>query len=261
MLRRSCIVAAILMMAAPAVLAQNSPGAIDLGKMRQAGAVFRVMFSATDAICPRQTGMFRIGKNGIVTDISVILRGDSPDYRMNPTAAPNEFTYRRRIDTDFCRIDIDIGEQQKRNGEWTPLIYPLARGLDAILESADKKDDYPASQIEMYIQNSRAGPRGSLRQGVTATYADYLRFEGAKDCFDATGTFVIDKSGVTLLFPTNIGSELNQFSIERVEVDADHSALNLSQGSCRVVFAISASTSRDGVWTQLPILPFKESRP
>jgi hypothetical protein len=98
---------------------------------------------------------------------------------------------------------------------------------------------------------------GNLLQGWTATFKSVVGFEEAKDCFDAVGTFQIDQSGVTLLFPAGLAGELNRFFIERVDVDADHSTLYLSRGSCRVGFTISASTFREGSWAPLPIAPRK----
>jgi len=125
----SCVVrlvAALLMMAlAPAAVAQQSSGYMDLEDLSGVGprlVVVRVMFSRTGATCPRQTGMIRISSNGGLTDTLVLLKDDSRGYRMNPTAAPDSFTRRRRIETDSCRIDIDIGEQQQKNGEWKPLV-------------------------------------------------------------------------------------------------------------------------------------------
>jgi hypothetical protein len=62
---------------------------------------------------------------------------------------------------------------------------------------------------------------------------------------------------VTLWFPAGLERELNRFIIERVDVDADHSTLYLSRGSCRVGFTVGASTLREGSWAPLPIAPFK----
>jgi hypothetical protein len=71
------------------------------------------------------------------------------------------------------------------------------------------------------------------------------------------GTYLIDQSGVVLLFPTGLGGQLNRFVAERVDVDPEHGTLYLSRGSCRVGFTISASISREGAWVALPIAPFK----
>jgi hypothetical protein len=77
-----------------------------------------------------------------------------------------------------------------------------------------------------------------------------------QDCFEAVGIYLIDQDGVTLLFPTDLGGELNRFFLERVDVDAWHSTLYLSRGACRVGFTVSASTLREGSWAPLPIRPF-----
>jgi hypothetical protein len=136
--------------------------------------------------------------------------------------------------------------------------YPFARGPDA------KRDELPVfspSQHEAFNRDVRAGAHtGNLHQGVTGTFKDVQSFEGSKDCFEAVATFMIDRSGVTLLFPIGIGGELNRFFIERVDADADHSTLYLSRGSCRVAFTISASISREGSWVPLPIGPPKSSK-
>lgn len=256
-------IAVLLMLGfSSAALAQKSSGYMDLEEMSGVGprlVVVRVMFSGTDATCPRQTGMIRISSNGALTDILALLKDNSPGYQMNPTAAPDSFTYRRRIETDSCRIDVDIGEQQQKNGEWKPLIYRYARGLEAIREDTRKVDDLPAlspAKREAYDRADREQLHaGNLRQGVTATITSGTRFEGIDNCFEAVGTYLIDQNGVTMLFATDLGGELNRFLIKRLDSDADHSTLFLSRGSCRVGFTVSASIFQEGAWSPLPIAP------
>jgi hypothetical protein len=175
---------------------------------------------------------------------------------MDATPDPDEFTARRRVATDSCRIDIDISEQQKKNGEWVR----LSTGRSVISDDRSRKtDDLPAMSPAEREAYDRAGQAqmhvGSLRQGILATMAEGAGFEGMRDCFQAVGTYLIDQGGVTMLFPTGMGEELNRFFIERVDVDAEHSTLYLSRGSCRVGFTISASISREGSWVPLPIAP------
>jgi hypothetical protein len=268
MLRTPQVIAALLMMAlSPAALAQKSSGYMDLEDIGSVYgtqlAVFRVAISKTDAICPQQTGIFRISPNGGVTEILPILQG-VPDWRMDETAAPDDFTYRRRVATDSCRIDIDISEQQQQNGEWAPLLS--GSRPNAVSDDLRRKaDDPPAlSPTQHEAIDRHMGVRahaGNLLQGWTATFKNIVGFKGAKDCFDAVGTFQIDQSGVTLLFPAGLGGELNRFFIERVDADADHSTLYLSRGSCRVGFTIGASTFHEGSWVPLPIAPPRRSKP
>jgi hypothetical protein len=261
MLRAPQIIAALLTMALSPAVAQKSSGHMDLEDMSSADtqlAVFRVMLSGTDAICPQQTGIFRIASHGRVMDILAVLRGSSPDYQMGETAAPDDFTYRRRVATDSCRIDIDVSEQQLGNGEWMPLLSsrPQVANSDDLSRTTDIPPVMSPAEREGYDRNSRASKdAGNLRQGVTATIKSGLWRGGREDCFEAVGTYLIDRGGVTLLFPAGLAGELNRFFIERVDVDADHSTLYLSRGSCRVGFTISASTFREGYWAPLPIAP------
>jgi hypothetical protein len=268
-LRVSHIIAALLMVAlSPAALAQKSSGHMDLEDMSGVPgsqlAVFRVAISKTDAICPQQIGTFRIRANDSVTDIVTVLPGGR-DWRMDETTGPDDFTERRRVSTDSCRIDIDISEQQQRNGEWVPLLLPSASRPNATSGGLTRKiDDSPAlspAELEAHGRNDRARLHaGSLRQGVGGTFKSVVGFEGMQDCFEAVGTYLIDQGGVTLLFPTGLGGELNRFAIERVDVDADHSTLYLSRGSCRVGFTISASILREGSWVPLAIAPINPSK-
>jgi hypothetical protein len=264
MLRTPQVIAALLMMAlSPAALAQKSSGYMDLDDVSSDYgtqlAVFRVMISKTEAICPQQTGIFGIGRNGGVTDIVAALRGFG-GWRMDPAAAPDDFTYRRRLATDSCRIDIDISEQQKRDDEWMPLLS--ASRPNAISDDRSRKIDDPpplsaAEAAAFDRHNNVRAHSGHLRQGWISTIKGVEGFEGAKDCFDALATFQIDQTGVMLLFPTGLKGELNRFFIERVDVDDNHSTLYLSRGSCRVGFTIGASILREGSWVPLPIAPFK----
>jgi hypothetical protein len=177
---------------------------------------------------------------------------------MDETAGSDDFIYRRRVATDSCRIDIDISEQQQRNGEWVPLLLPSDAALDDLTRKIDDSPALSPAEHEAYGRNDRAKLHaGSLLQGVGGTFKRVVGFEGMQDCFDAVGTYLIDQGGVTLLFPTGLGGELNRFAIERVDVDADHSTLYLSRGSCRVAFTIGGSISREGSWVPLPIAPFK----
>jgi hypothetical protein len=263
MLRVFRLVVALSLMASPlAALAQKSSGHIDLEDMSGVGprlVVVRVMISKTDAICPQQTGTFRIGPHGSVYDILLVRRGDQY-WRMDATPDPDDFTFRRRVTTDSCRIDIDISEQQKRNDEWVLLSQKSSTRANAGSDDvARKTDDPPAmshAEHEAYRRAEQAlAHAGNLRQGVTLTLAGGVGFEGMDGCFEAAGTYLIDQGGVTLLFQTGLGPELNRFFIERVDSDADHSTLYLSNGSCRVGFTISASTMNNESWIPLPIAP------
>lgn len=272
MFRAHRIIAALTMMTlSSGVLAQKSSGYVNLNDFSSAYgaqlAAFRVMISKTDANCPRQlTGMFRIEPNGRVTDIGVALwlvpelqHGDdgkiARDTDLSPVAAPDDFTYRKRVAMESCRIDVDISEQHKRDDVWIPLLSS-ARPNAPPNEKLDRLPAMTPAELEIYDRHIKARAHaGNLLQGVTGNFKIGVNFEGAKDCFDAVAIYRIDQLGVTLLFPAGLDGELNRFFVERVDADADHSTLYLSRGSCRVGFTISASTLRDGVWSPLRIAP------
>jgi hypothetical protein len=271
MLRAARIISALAAtVLAPVALAQKSSGYMDLDDLSSDYgvqlAVFRIVISKTDAICPQQTGLFRIAPNGRVTDIEAILwwpleSSSSKGMDLSPVPAPDDFTHRRRLAMEACRIDLDITEQQKRDGEWIPLLSLLRpnapeRPSTTPSHAIDEPPAKSSARLEAFDRHLRARAHaGNLLQGWIATSKGSVGFEGAKDCFDAVATYRIDQLGLTLLFPAGLEGELNRFFIERVDADADHSTLFLSRGSCRVGFTISASIFRDGVWIPLPIAP------
>jgi len=269
MLRALHLIAALLITAlSPAALAQKSSGHMDLDDLSSVYgaqlAAFRVMISKTDVICPQQTGLFRIAPNGLVTNIEALLwlvpelpRTDGKIVKgmdLSPVPAPDDFTYRRRLAMESCRIDVDISEQQKRDGEWIPLLSLQRPNAPSSRKNDDPQAMLPA--LEAFDRQMHATEHaGNLLQGRSGTFKSVVAFDGAKDCFNAIATYRIDQLGMTLLFPAGLEGELNRFFIERVDSDADHSTLYLSRGSCRVGFTIRASILRDGVWTPLPIAP------
>ena len=179
---------------------------------------------------------------------------------MDTMAHPDDFTYRRRAELDSCRIDVDISEQLKKDGEWIPLLRPSADRPNASSDDLTRKTaSGPAlspAEVEAFDRyNGARAHAGKLRQGVGGTFKTVVWFPGMQGSFDAVATYLIEQGGVTLLFPTGVGGELNRFFIERVDVDTNRSTLYLSRGSCRVSFTISASISREGYWITLPIEP------
>jgi len=61
---------------------------------------------------------------------------------------------------------------------------------------------------------------------------------------------------VAFLFATALPGTLNTFTIERTEIDADHSRLHLVRGDCRFELTIGKSIRRDGEWRAVPVAPF-----
>jgi hypothetical protein len=255
------VVVAVLMatILSPVALAQKSTGHMELDDMSAGGprmAIARVAISKTDATCPHQTGMIRIGTFWGVKDTVIALPGPG-DWAIESDAPdPDDFSFRRRLATASCRIDIDVSKQQQRNGDWIPLSKQSPEPPNVDSKVKDRGAMPSAENVFDRYERARR-TAGGLRQGVIGIFANNLWKGDVQDCFEAVGVYLIDQSGVTLLFPTALGEELNRFFLERVDVDADHSTLYLSRDSCRVGFTISASVLREGAWVPLPITPFK----
>jgi hypothetical protein len=113
MLRAPRLIAALLIIAlSPAALAQTSSGHMDLDDMNTAVgqrlAIARVMISKTETVCPQQSGMIRIDAQGGVRDVVVALAlPGSPDWMLETSADADDFSFRRRLATGTCRIDIE----------------------------------------------------------------------------------------------------------------------------------------------------------
>jgi hypothetical protein len=260
------LVAVLLMIAlSPATLAQKSTGHMDLEDVNGAPgphhAVARVAISKTDAVCPQQIGVIRIGNRWGVRDTVVALPG-GPGWTIESSAADaDDFSFRRRLATDSCRIDIDVSEQRRRNGEWVPLSKQSSEQPNDNRMPKINDDTTTALAKRAFNPYDRArADAGGLQQGLLGILPSGLWKGEIQDCFEAVGTYLIDRGGVTLLFPTDLGEELNRFSMERVDVDADHSTLYLSRGACRVGFTISAATWREGLWVPQPIEPLGQSK-
>jgi hypothetical protein len=265
MLRAPHVIPALLIMVlSPSALAQKSTGHMELDDMSTSGgprlAIASVVISKTEAVCPKQTGMIRIDARGRVRDTVLALVGPG-NWTLESAPDPDDFSFRRRLATASCRIDIDVSKQQQRNGEWVALSKqpPDPPNDDRAPRINDGVGSPSTENIFDRYWRARASA-GSLRQGLVGIFPSILWKGEVQDCFDAVGIYLIDQRGVTFLFPTDLGRELNRFFLERVDVDADHSTLYLSRGSCRVGFTISASTLSNGSWVSLPIVPFDSSK-
>ena len=89
------------------------------------------------------------------------------------------------------------------------------------------------------------GSIGSL-QGYWFAGSGALFDDPPATCLEALGDYLIDQQSVAFLFATALPGTLNTFTIERTEIDADHSRLHLVRGDCRFELTIGKSIRRDG---------------
>jgi len=143
----------------------------------------------------------------------------SPSCRAATARSLRTWTYRRFpppmtsltggvLAMEFCRIDVDISEQQKQDGEWVPLLS-LERPN---APSSRKNDDPPVmspTRLEAFDRHMRATAHaGNLLQGRSATIKSVVGFEGAKRLLRC-GCDLSDRSARRdILFPAGLEGEL-----------------------------------------------------
>jgi hypothetical protein len=228
----------------------------------------RVAFTATDAACPHEFGTLRFRSDGGIAHLKAFGLLSSAEGRWGTTLLDDK-TYRHRVATDTCRVDVDFGEEVRRDNIWTPVLLPrMLRPSLSAEERSEAERQYkesfryrqypvPLAQFGRYKDAlSARAAMGSLRQGVSGTMSEGLAFDGEQPCFDAVGDYLIDSRGVALQFVTNLPGELNRFVMERVDIDDDHSRLYLTHGDCRFEITIRASVLARDQWVPRSIAPF-----
>jgi hypothetical protein len=270
---RKALFCSILSAFATAAAAQEPSGRVDLdvlaGNPLPQLVVGRVIFSPTDAACPQQLGTLRLrsdGQNRELTGLGFLA--NSHNWTWNTTPLDDE-TYRHRVATSTCRVDLDIRQQVRRDGVWTALFLPrpLRPSLSpeersaAKREQEDRPSPSPAERFGRYRDALDArSAMGSLRQGGPITISQGFGFEGVQTCFDAVGDYLVEQNGVAFQFVTDLPGNLNRFVLERIDVDDDHSRLSLSRDDCRVEITIGASILWQGQWVARSIAPFIPSQ-
>jgi hypothetical protein len=232
--------------------------------------VVRVVFTPTAAICPQRLGTLRFRADGSINELTAFGFLSSPHDWQAATTALDDETYRSRVATDSCRVDLDIGEQVRLDNVWTPVLLPRQRRPSLTQEERRKAtqeyanshpDPVPLAQFGSYIDAGNArGTLGSLRQGGVGAMAEGLPFDGAQRCFEAVGDYLVDQRGLALQFVANLPGGLNRFAIERVDIDDEHSRLYLTRGDCRFALTIGASVRAGDQWVSRSIAPFIEPK-
>jgi hypothetical protein len=254
------------------VSAQEPSGRVDLDLMASIPGsqlvVSGVAFTKTAATCPREFGTLRFRRDGGIDYLKALGVLSTAEGRSGTTALDDE-TYRHRIATETCRIDMDIALQVRQDNDWISVRLPemlrprLSEGErdEAVRRYREsyrgRQGLVPLAQLDRYKDALAArSAMGSLRQGVGGTMSQGLTFEGAQTCFDGFGDYLVDRHRVTFQFVTNLPGELNRFVMERVDLDDDHSRLYLAHDDCRFELTISAAVLARDQWVPRSIAPF-----
>jgi hypothetical protein len=277
----------------PIYLDAMSGARIDLDAVSGSGprkVVFaRVSFvENVSSRCPEDTGALQIHGGWLGQSRMALLwdpegQGSSNGWRSTLKPSDDE-TYQYRVALPGCRTDIAIRQQVFREGAWTTLLVrrelrpsvpeeerrelerqrlalPERRSvenslLDALL-GRELSDREAARQAAV-----AASQRKSLHEVPTFRQAFFFD-EIPPTCFDASGYYRVERTGVVLSFPAPPDIRItppppggvNRFLIERVNLDENRSRLNFTRGDCRWEITIGQSVLRSGVWVPVPIAP------
>jgi hypothetical protein len=260
-----------------AVIAQEPTGQIDLeavARWAQSRPEFvlvtGVLFVENDAQCMEDKGAVRISGRTLryihTTEAVIPFQDDSPlraNSWSNSTTAIDDETYQNRYSTSYCRLDIAVRQQVRRDGFWkslpvvrhTPPNQSLKRrGVRPLPGESLNEQKAPSLDQKEEREVLRAmGNAGRL----LATSGWGFTFDNSPEiCLEALGNFRVDRSGFQLSFLLPLSGDLNRFVIQRTELDAERGRLSLTHDNCRWELTVGRlSVRRNGQWVALPLAP------
>jgi hypothetical protein len=189
--------------------------------------------------------------------------------KIDPT---DDFTYRLQYIRPNCRVDIDIRQQVRADGEWKSLLVirerrpslseeerkeEVRRRLDAL---GLPKASEPATQSDVAKKlNEFFGSKGPPRWGG-GTFSWGVGFDDApQSCMEVIGEYVMTKVSFAMAFFAPLPGELNKFVLEGTDLDDYHGRIFLTKDDCRFEFTISQSAIRDGKSVPIPLRALPET--
>jgi hypothetical protein len=251
--------------------AQQPSGRIDLDAVAAASAMVtaRVVFTKSEAACPEDEAILRIS-GGLLRQHQRIPR-KARFQRVETYRPVDDETYRHRIATKDCRLDIVVRQQVYREDDaWVSLLVPRISRPSLSLderqrlqrELVDRLRSPPtASDARISSALKARGTTGSLAQGGGGIFSAGAKFEDAPvTCVEAIGNYAVDQDGITFFFATGLPGNLNRFVIERTDIDDDHSRLYLTGADCRFEITVGADVLHNDTWVARSIAPVTPSR-
>ena len=253
------------------------------------------VFEDANLDCPDERWTIQVS-NGMLSihHFNLPLSDPKPEFPTRHVFDPlDDATYRLQTVSRDCRVDIDIRQQVRLDGEWKALLVTAERrpslseearkeavrrrlsDLHKLTEpkkdtnsetqgdsdgNADKdKKQLTAEELNAKLQ-SMFGAKGPRRWGI-ATFGNGFPFDDApKSCMDAFGEYQISKSRFAMAFFAPLPGELNKFVLEGSDLDPSHGRISLTKDDCRFEFTISQSVRRNSQWLPLPLRPIPEDK-
>jgi hypothetical protein len=180
----------------------------------------------------------------------------------------DDFTYRLQYVRPNCRVDIDVRQQVRTDGEWKPLLVTKERRPSLSEEARQEavrrrlgdlalpKDSKPATQSDVAKRlNEMFGSKGPPRWRASTFSWGVVFDEAPRSCMEVVGEYVMAKDRFAMAFFAPLPAELNKFVMEGTDLDDYHARIYLTKDDCRFEFTISQSAIRDGKSVPIPLRP------
>jgi hypothetical protein len=258
-------------LAAPGAAAAREPDLrLDLSAMHLPPAFFAVPFVFQDSglDCPEDRRTITVSNGELKGHYLSLPLTERPALpTLIKTDPIDDVTYRLQYARASCRVDIDIRQQVRVDGEWKPLLViderrpslsveerqaAMRQRLADVTSATNAKS---ASQADLAKINEMLRPEGPPRwTGRTMTWD--FPFQGAPaSCMEAFGEYRITKDGFAMAFFAPLPADLNKFVIEGADLDESHARIDLTKDDCRFEFTISQSAIRNGKSIPIPLRP------
>ena len=251
---RIVVAGGLLLALSGAATAQKANDRIDLDAIAKAPriaglpsvrpAAAHIAFAENEAVCPERHGDLQIS-GGELRLHQLLIRKLPAPRSIKPI---DDAGYQYEIATKDCRIQLIVRHQIRRDGTWTSLSLPWS-SLPSI--PPEEKRAAFGRLFEQAREKAKSRPPANNRvvgsPPVKTVLGDELGqisegffFEDApKTCFEAIGTYALDRDGATFSFMAGLPGDINRFAIERADADAYHGRLYFAQGDCRYEITIS----------------------
>jgi hypothetical protein len=257
-----------------AASAQQSKNRIDLSDASpllegapSLGAVSRIAFRPTDAVCPEEHGTveIRLGQMFLSRIKSSTLPVNEPVRLSQNNKSLDDETYQYEIGNEECRIVLLVRLQTRRDGVWQPASLPY---LSRPSVSKEERLAFMRGMLDFMKERRESGKSGAQPQppqqpdgqmlGDVSVVGEGFFFEGQSkaalaDCFQAVGTYEVGQEGVFFMFPRGLPGNVNRFAIERNDINSYQGRLYFVQGGCRVQVTTSGSRKFNFEWAPLTI--------
>jgi hypothetical protein len=248
---------------------------LDLAAQRTLPHFFAIPFVFEDSSldCPEERWTMTVSKG--VLDIHHL---NLPPFEPSTTGSTSikfdpsdDRTYRLQYARPGCRVDIDLRQQVRADGEWKSLLVVEERRPSLSKEAqqdavrrrlgdlAQPKDAKPMTQADLDSINEMLRSKPP-RWGASTMNLGFPFDAAPASCMEVIGEYRITRNSFGLALFAPLPGELNKVVMDGTDLDAAHARIYLTREDCRFEFTISQSAVRDGQSVPIPLRPAPDTR-